>query len=473
MSVGSTAAALAALLVLSPGVPAPAAATTASTTAPTPASTPASPAPSNSLKPDPRAARRQLLRAAEVHEAAGHLAHALASLRALLADPGDLGPRQRADLQARVVALRKKIGVIRLRAAVDEGDAPPIAVSLRRADDTPAVDRTLEPGASIELELDPGDWLVRAEAPGLVPLEKTLAVARPAPRAREPAVQDEALTLARDRRELALQLGPAAAITAGLTLTLRADPDVQELPERREQVIEGAAADQRLTLAPGRWYVTIAAPGFRAREAVWDVDVADPGAIALEPVPLAAPPPKPPPQRPAPDLRLGLGLGLGLPGGLAFGTGIGTVVRYRQIVPRFVPAPNNAGYVRALQTTEVGAGLIGGGLGLGATALTAGLGARDRALWIELAVGGVLASAGAAWYATEWQRVQKMLYDGGKADSVIDILPVRREIAAASILGAGVGLVVGSGVALLTRALVARRAAPRLGVGPAGLFARF
>lgn len=181
----------------------------------------------------------------------------------------------------------------------------------------------------------------------------------------------------------------------------------------------------------------------------------------------------------SPDAQLGLGLGLGLPGGLMLGTGIGLALRYRQVYPAFTPAPNNVGYVAAVNGTNSGAAMIGAGLGLGASALTAGLGARDRILWGELTAGGTLAIAGVAWYVTEWQRVQKMLHDGGKHGAVIDLAPLRREAAAASFIGAGVGLAFGAGVALLTRHLLARRLARpgRVsvagGLSGAGLMARF
>ena len=85
------------------------------------------------------------------------------------------------------------------------------------------------------------------------------------------------------------------------------------------------------------------------------------------------------------------------------------------------------------------------------------LSTRDRVLWAELAVGGGLALIGAAWYAREWQDVQKDLYDGDK-DPDMDGTPSghdpksqRRETAAASFIGAGAGLMVGAGVALLVR----------------------
>jgi hypothetical protein len=184
--------------------------------------------------------------------------------------------------------------------------------------------------------------------------------------------------------------------------------------------------------------------------------------------------------RPSANQRLGLGLGIGLAGGLSWGIGLGMVLRQRQVYATPVPAPNNLDYVAAVNSTDVGSAMIGGGLGLGAAALTAGLGARDRALWAELSAGGVLAIAGVAWYVTEWQRVQRMLYDGGKdMGPVLDAALVRREAAAASFIGAGLGLSLGAGLTLLTRYLVARRvgAASRVafGGGPFGgaLIARF
>lgn len=200
--------------------------------------------------------------------------------------------------------------------------------------------------------------------------------------------------------------------------------------------------------------------------------------VAVEPEGPAPASRRPPRQADAapelsPDARLGLGLGLGLAGGFSLGTGIGLTLRYRQVYPRFTPAPHNAGYVAALSATNSGSAMIGAGLGLGASALTAGLGARDQALWGELAAGGTLAIAGVAWYVTEWQRVQKMLHDGGKDRATIDLAPLRRETAAAGLIGAGIGLAFGAGAALLTRHLIARRLLRpdrvAVGVGPTGV----
>lgn len=414
---------------------------------------------------------RYRLQAGQAREAAGQLAHAIEQWEALLAEEPGMPPARRAEVQARIEAARKKTVPVELRAA---GEAPEVIFTIRRiGDDRPPLVRAVASGsAGATVSLDPGPWDISASAPGFVAARQEIAAARPARGPAAPVVV--ALAPARDVREVSLELGPPAAIEAGLRLTLRAGEGVLAAPEARTIEIAEAAAQQPLTLAPGRWTARLEAPGFVARELEIEVGDAAPGPLTLAPEPAPVRPPPPPAPRP-PDTRLGLGLGLGLTGGLVFGTGVGLVLRHRQVYPNFTPAPDNAGYVAAIGATNVGSAMIGGGLGLGAAALTAGLGARDRALWGELAAGGALAIAGASWYATEWQRVQKMLYDGNKEGVAVDLAPLRRETAAAAILGSGVGLVVGTGVALLTRHLVARRAAARarVHVGAAGLVARF
>lgn len=408
---------------------------------------------------DPRPAL--LIGAGEARAGLGHAAHALDHWRAALAAEG-LTQRERAELGRKVDKLRGRVAPVRVRASGEE--AGEVRLELRLGE-RPPLGRTVR--GELEVELDPGEWQARVEAPGFVPLEQKFRVEGPG---------EVVLGVVRDRREVRVELGPAAALAVGIVLELRADPEVVEVEARRVQEVTSTTSELKLALAPGRWTVRASAPGHLAQELAWDIGGAAPPALVLAGEPAKAP--SPPSQRPAakaaPDLRLGLGLGLGLSGGLAFGTGLGTVLRYRKVVPRFEPAPDNGGYVAALSASTVGAGLLGGGLGLGATALTAGFGARDRVLWGELAGGVTLAIAGAAWYVTEWQRVQRMLYDGGKSDALIELGPVRRELGAAALLGAGVGLALGSGVALLTRKLVGRRTrAPRAGLDAAGFFARF
>ncbi len=158
----------------------------------------------------------------------------------------------------------------------------------------------------------------------------------------------------------------------------------------------------------------------------------------------------------------GLGLGLGLAGTATLGVGMGLLIQHRRGYQHFEVAPQNTGFVAALNASTSGAALVGSGVGLATAAVTAGLGARDRWLWTEVGVGGGVALIGAAWYAREWQRVQRDLYDGGRDSSGgvtgspdgADLAAQRRETASAAVLGAGTGLMLGAAVALLTRSLI-------------------
>jgi hypothetical protein len=180
------------------------------------------------------------------------------------------------------------------------------------------------------------------------------------------------------------------------------------------------------------------------------------------------------------ELRTGLGVGLGVAGAASLGLGVGLLVQHRRAYAHFEGAPDNAGFVAALTTTEVGAGWVGAGLGLAVSAVSEGLGLGDRGRWAELVAGGGVALLGIAWYAREWQQVQRDLYEAGSKADGYDAGALHREAAAAAVLGAGVGLAVGAGVALLTRWLRgsrAKRTAARWGMvgnrGGLGLGGRF
>ena len=164
----------------------------------------------------------------------------------------------------------------------------------------------------------------------------------------------------------------------------------------------------------------------------------------------------------APVRQPGLGLGLALAGTVTLGVGVGLLIQHRRGYAHFEAAPQNAGFVAALNASTSGAVMVGAGVGLGAAAVTAGLAAKDTWLWTEVGAGGGVALIGVAWYAREWQRVQRDLYDGGRDSSggvtdspdSPDLAAQRRETASAAVLGAGTGLMLGAAVALLTRTLL-------------------
>jgi len=204
--------------------------------------------------------------------------------------------------------------------------------------------------------------------------------------------------------------------------------------------------------------------------------------LALTAGPAAASPPvgsrsRAPLRSAQPELRGGLGLGLAA--SMSLGLGVGLLLQHRRAYAHFEAAPNNAGFVAALTASEVGSGFVGAGLGLGVAALGEGLRIGERGRWAELVIGGGLAVVGIAWFAREWAQVQRDLYEGGSGGGY-DVGALHRETAAAALLGAGVGLAAGAGVALLSRLLRgsrARRTAARWGMvgnrGGLGLGGRF
>lgn len=387
-----------------------------------------------------------------------------------------VGPTEAAAAPARARAVRRTaVPLVVVGERETDGPLRDVVVSAQRIDEpAPVIELAVAEGEpssrTAVIELEPGVWSLIARAPGRVDRQQvfTLPVLP-----RGATVAPVGFTLPLRRVPVTVSLGPPEAIAAGMTVTLaRAGSEFGEM-------FAGERAREQLSLQPGEWRGSAAAPGFVTQEFTWTVE---PGSgapllmsIALQPV--AAAPVVAPPRPPAPaqkDPRLGLGLGLGVGGAVALGLGVGLLVQHRESYAHFMGAPNNDGFVATLAASSAGAGLVGGGLGLGVAGLTAGLGhAKDRVLWAELAVGGGLALIGAAWYAREWQDVQKDLYDANKDPEMDgtpnghDLKSQRRETVASSILGAGAGLMVGAGVALLTRTIVRLRGR-KVGVGSAG-----
>lgn len=419
--------------------------------------------------------------AAEAATAAGHRAHAVEQLRVFLARRTGVTAGRRATAEARLAAMLRETRPVLLRV---EGTDGPVRVVLRFVGDgRPAID--LEPGRDLgdgrRVDLDPGLWSLTAGAPGRRDAQRVVTIE---PRARRGAAPEpEVLTfvLAPDRVPVTLELGPPAALTAGATWTLTPEGHAGE-----PRTIAATEARSDLSLEPGRWRARVEAPGFVAQEVTWTAGEAPPPAVMLaaEAAPEPAPAPAPAPATRPVDARLGLGLGLGVAGAASLGLGAGLLIQNRGAYGHFQAAPDNAGFVAALTATEAGAGFVGAGFGLAAAGLGAGLGLKDRGLWAELTAGGGVALIGAAWYAREWQRVQRDLYDGNDEAATPDAHDggaLRREAAAAAVLGAGVGLVSGAGVALLTRYLLrtlrGRRTTARWGMvvalGGLGVRGRF
>lgn len=419
-----------------------------------------------------------LERAAEARARAGHLAHALAHWRTLLAQETGVTAARRGELERKIAAAQRQTRATRVRVLGEGGPVAAAQLSLRWVgDDRPAIE--LEVADTRILELDPGVWSLVARAPGHVEVQRVWTVAAGPGRGPAPAPEELTLVLPTRARPVVLRVMEEAAapeetgatgVTTVTTVTWTLTPAAGGEP----RVLAMAGAETKLSLEPGRWRARVEAPGFvaqeleltvAARDAVGASGMRGAGDEVLAPVVtlrrVPAPPVEAPPRAPARnEPRLGLGLGLGLAGSTSLGIGVGLLIQHREGYRRFTAAPNNAGFVAALSASDAGASLVGAGLGLGGAALTAGLGAADRVLWAEVAVGGGVALIGSAWYARDWQRVQKDLYDGNKdpdMDGVTnghDVKAQRRETAAASLIGAGGGLMIGASAALLTRTIV-------------------
>lgn len=408
--------------------------------------------------------------AAQAREGAGHWLHAIEHMRLLLAVDPTLDARLRARLIARMAAARRHTVPLVVRLKSEEGAIEGAKVTLRRVapdEVRPLLELAIKDGRAIDV--DPGVWSLTVEAPGFRPRQRVFAV-MPRPRRGEPTPEEVEFSLALITVPTLLALAPDAAVDAGAQWTL----NYEEGLGGGLRMIGGAHARERLSLVPGRWRARVEASGYVAQEFTWVVGEGDPAPVTLiaEAPPSAPPPPEPPRAR---DPGLGLGLGLGLGGGVTFGVGVGLLIQHRSAYREFRRAPDNAGFVAAVTGSAVGSAMVGAGVGLGIAAITAALPARgeargikERGLWIELGVGGGVALITAAWYAREWQRVQRDLYGEGQTGMTApDVRAQHRETTAAAFLGAGVGLMTGAGVALLTRALVRR--SPRrvdLGGGP-------
>lgn len=429
--------------------------------------------------------------AAQAREGAGHWLHAIEHMRALLGADATLDARGRARLTARMAAARRHTAPLVVRLKSEEGSIGEAKVTLRRVapdEVRPLLELAIEPHGPSGLiadgrviDLDPGVWSLTVEAPGFRARQRVFAV-MPRPRRGEAGLHGPSDLAGADEVEFSLELitvptvlalAPEAAVDAGAQWTL----SYEEGLGGGLRMIGGARAREQLSLVPGRWRARVEAPGYVAQEFTWEVGAGDPAPVAMT---AEAPPPAPamPPELPrARDPGLGLGLGLGLSGGVSFGVGTGLLIQHSAAYGNFRRAPDNAGFVAAVTGSAVGSAMVGAGLGLGIAALTSALplrsgrrGLKNRGLWIELGVGGGVALITAAWYAREWQRVQRDLYgEGDTGMTAPDVKAQHRETTAAAVLGAGVGLAAGAGVALLTRHLVRRANTSRglaLGGGP-------
>lgn len=342
-----------------------------------------------------------LFNAAMARELAEHEAHAYLHLRRYLALPS-LQPAEREKGLARLEALMKR--TVRLRVESTPEAQLTLTLELKpggAATDVGRVPLKLEsetlrliaaagaPGA-YELYVEPGTWMVAAEAQGYVTVRRDLSV-----RSNEPQTGDLRLTPeAIPPTSVVATFSPPSAIAAGITVT------VENSSERTQHVVP-SSGELTLRLPPGSWTVRADAPGF-ASEAAKLTLTGEPQALTISLNPVSGPAVDDRRRTFARGLQIGggvtmtLGLGLAVAGGLAFQPTHTDLIRdtcervdywcYNEDALR--------GQRRALRFYDTGALLAGFGvtaLGYGVAAARVPVGERWK---IRVGIGAALASLG-------------------------------------------------------------------------------
>ena len=434
-----------------------------------------------------------LYNAALARFAAGHYAHTIAYLEAYLADPKE------APAEALELAKYQSTKARERSAEIPFVVGPPAAtvggatLVIRRIPDKPDDRRpeltfTLASGAGtgpIEraIHLDPGRWTAQVSARGYVSVAQ----------------------------ELVVQKGKAAPVE----LTLTPDPRLRavvvriDLPAgaRAEQVLvrlhapSGAGEPKTCTIRPyelneckllvetGSWELRAEAPGFTPFTQVVSLTAGESPAAYTLPLAAEAPPPPLPVEPPPPSdvvpksARLRVAGALNAAGLPLFVTGLGLAVygsnRYDRVITSEpadcdAPAENHqcrGDTVRAIRLRTAGLSLVGAATGLFVTGLTAEFDVKPRVWYAEIGVGGALLVGGVAWLGATNVALRDPLIvaPGAAAPDWPDSIPAidratNQRLAAAMIMGTGIGLVAGGTTGLLVRRHYAAKARARAGL---------
>lgn len=341
-----------------------------------------------------------LFNAAMARELAEHEAHAYLHLRRYLALPS-LQPAEREKGLARLEALMKR--TIRLRVESTPEAQLTLTLELKPggvATDVGRVPLKLEPetlkliaaaGApgAYELYVEPGSWIVAAEAQGYVTVRREVSV-----RSNESQTADLRLTPeAIPPTSVVTTFSPPSAVAAGITVTV-------EGPFEPTQHIVPSSGELTLRLPPGSWTVRADAPGFASGAAKLTL-TGEPQALTISLNPVSGPAVDDRRRTFARGLQIGggvtmtLGLGLAVAGGLAFQPNHTELIPYQDSEGAWrtksgVPPRQ----WRALYFYDSGALLAG----LGATALGYGIAASRMPAgnrWkTRVGIGAALASLG-------------------------------------------------------------------------------
>ena len=285
--------------------------------------------------------------------------------------------------------------------------------------------------------------------------------------------------------------GPGTRVTADFADAT----DGQERPPLAVEEPPTASAEglsYALRLDPGRWQITVAAPGQPAANTTAELTAGAPARAYVTLAPPRTDTPTPGPAKPvdgttparasattsSPRSRSSTPMIAGLAAGAVVGVGAGvglTATGARRFVTAFVPCPTEPGCSESeifadVRMTGAGTALLGAGLGLAVTATAARFVRTPTPWYAQLGLGGALLLTGTVWTAVSNLR-HHGFDDVTRYESSIDAWLAGRSIGTA-VLGAGAGLVVGSGVALLGQRRARTRGlalAPIAGGGQLGL----
>ncbi|HEY0134597.1 MAG TPA: hypothetical protein VGB85_10965, partial [Nannocystis sp.] len=261
---------------------------------------------------------------------------------------------------------------------------------------------------------------------------------------------------------------PGTRVTASFTDA----PDGQDRPPLAVEappVTSAEGLSYALRLDPGRWQITVAAPGRPAAKAIAEVTAGVPARayVTLAPPGTTVATPATPveatnatsspssPSSPSSSSRSSTPVVAGLAAGAVVGVGAGvalTTIGSRRFAAAFVPCPGEPGCSESeifadVRMTGAGTALLGAGLGLAVSATAARFMRTPTPWYAQLGLGGALLLTGTAWTIASNLR-HRDIDDITRHAGSIDAWLAGRSVGTA-VLGAGAGLVVGSGVALL------------------------
>jgi hypothetical protein len=357
---------------------------------------------------------------------------------------------------------RKHAVTVRFAVAIPVGGAAPerLWVAARDAAPFDELDLAWPAGATaIDVWVDPGPWTAEIVLTGgarVGPRDVRAASGVSEPqvvlfRVEAPVVEPPVAVAPVD---VELVLEPAGALRRGVNLLWIGPPGVID-----EQV---RTTRTRWQLPPGTWQLEAKAPRFVTQTRALDVRAGQPAQVALQLQ-----------RTPMEKARIGLAASTG---GVALGLlagGLTLAMRgrrdYRGVADDIDGSASPA--ARAALTTALpairdlsnGTMLATSALGAGVAAITGAADDKDRVLTVEAGVGGVLLISGLAWLVTA-KRQYADVPDGASPDLVFLDERRRPELAAAGLLGLGVGLAAGASLTLITRAVLRSRGSrPRHG----------